>query len=255
MTEETQGTWFYTHEGERLGPVTFSELQAKAREAGLNPRLDMVWQQGMEAWKAAGEIEGLYEKGDAPESQKPLASSAGATNPQEHESTVAEVMSKEGDWPGARRRSMFFMAFIFPLIWGGIYGVIASFLGPQLGPEIMEYIGLGAALLPAILVIYFLLIRLVNLGMSRWWFFGTFVPFLNLWLGYRCFACPPGYAYHKKLDGAGIALAIFYWLFFLLTHITIAVMIFLMLDEANNPALTELLEKIPAVIREKMPKP
>lgn len=76
MTEETEEIWFYTHEGERLGPVAFSELQAKAREAGLNQRLDMVWKQGMEEWKAAGEIAGLYEKADAPESQKTLAPTA-----------------------------------------------------------------------------------------------------------------------------------------------------------------------------------
>ncbi len=257
MTDETQEKWFYTHEGERLGPVTFSELQAKAREAGLNPRLDMVWKQGMEEWKAAGEIAGMYDKGDAPESQKTLAPTAGkvgGADMSQHEDSVAEVMSHEVDWPGARRRSVLFLAFIFPLIWGGIYSFIASFLGPQLGPEIMEYIQLVAALLPVILLIYFLLMRLVNLGMSRWWFFGAFVPLLNLWVGYRCFVCPPGYAYHKKLDGAGVALAILYWVFFLLTQLTIAAIIFIMLSEADSPALQELLDKIPAELREKMPK-
>jgi hypothetical protein len=258
MTEEPQDKWFYTREGERLGPVAFSELQAKAREAGLNPRLDMVWKQGMEEWKAAGEIDGLFEKGDAPESQKTLSSTAGGAGKAEileQEDSVAEVMSHEGDWPGARRRSILFMTFIFPLVWGGLYGLIASFLGPQLGPEIMEYIGLAAALLPVIFIIYFILMRLVNLGMSRWWFFGIFVPVLNLWIGYRCFACPPGYAYHKKIDGAGIALAILYWLSFLLTQVSIAALIFIMLGEAKNPALQELLEKVPAELREKIPTP
>ena len=147
------------------------------------------------------------------------------------------------------------MTFIFPLVWGGLYGLIASFLGPQLGPEIMEYIGLAVALLPVIFIIYFILMRLVNLGMSRWWFFGIFVPALNLWIGYRCFACPPGYAYHKKIDGAGIALAILYWLSFLLTQVSIAALIFIMLEEAKNPALQELLEKVPAELREKIPTP
>lgn len=257
MTEETQRTWFYTHEGERLGPVTFSELQAKARETGLNPRLDMVWQQGMEEWKAAGEIDGLFEKGDAPGEPKMLGSGATAAteDSSQHDDAVAEMMSKEGEWTGARRRSMLFMAFIFPLIWGGIFSVISSFLGPQLGPEIMHYIELAAALLPAILVIYFFLMRLVNVGMSRWWFFGIFVPILNLWIGYRCVACPAGYAYHKKIDRVGIVLGIIYWLLFVLTHISIAAMVFIMVGEASNPALTELLDKLPAQIRELMPKP
>jgi hypothetical protein len=38
------------------------------------------------------------------------------------------------------------------------------------------------------------------------------IPLLNVWLGYRAFACPPGYAYNKKMDGVGILLALIYWL-------------------------------------------
>ena len=48
--------------------------------------------------------------------------------------------------------------------------------------------------------------------MSRWWFLGHFVPILHFWVGYRSFACPGGYAFHKKLGGAGIFLAIVYWI-------------------------------------------
>ena len=51
--------------------------------------------------------------------------------------------------------------------------------------------------------------------MSRWWFLAAFAPVLNLWIGYRCFVCPAGYAYHKKLDVSGIALAILYGLILL----------------------------------------
>jgi hypothetical protein len=47
--------------------------------------------------------------------------------------------------------------------------------------------------------------------MSRVWFFGLFAPFLNLWVWYRLFACPPGYAYHKKLDPLGWVLAVIHW--------------------------------------------
>jgi hypothetical protein len=48
--------------------------------------------------------------------------------------------------------------------------------------------------------------------MSRLWCLAVFAPFLNLWVGYRCFACPAGYAYQKKLDPPGIALAVIYWI-------------------------------------------
>ncbi|MGL5019037.1 MAG: hypothetical protein ACRDBP_12950, partial [Luteolibacter sp.] len=31
---------------------------------------------------------------------------------------------------------------------------------------------------------------------------------VNLWVAYRCLACPPGYAHHRKLDRSGVATAI-----------------------------------------------
>ncbi|MEO1856381.1 MAG: DUF4339 domain-containing protein [Rubritalea sp.] len=52
--------------------------------------------------------------------------------------------------------------------------------------------------------------RLKNLSMSRWNFLWSFVPFANIWLGFRLIACPPGYALHKKLDTPGkVMLALF----------------------------------------------
>ena len=48
--------------------------------------------------------------------------------------------------------------------------------------------------------------------MSRWWYLAVFAPVLNLWVGYRCVACPSGYAHHKKMDVPGIALAALYWI-------------------------------------------
>ncbi len=42
--------------------------------------------------------------------------------------------------------------------------------------------------------------RFNNLGMSGWWILGLFVPFLNIWLKWRQFACPEGYANHRQLD-------------------------------------------------------
>ena len=54
--------------------------------------------------------------------------------------------------------------------------------------------------------------RFNNLGMSGWWWLGMLVPLLGLWLGYRLFAAPPGYAYTNKLDGVGKFLAVIYWL-------------------------------------------
>jgi hypothetical protein len=74
-----------------------------------------------------------------------------------------------------------------------------------------------------VVLVYFGLMRVWNLGMNRWWYLAMFVPILNLWMGYRCFACPAGYAYHKKMDGPGILLAIIYVLMILLGVCILAV--------------------------------
>lgn len=245
-------SWFYTREGERHGPVAFADLREKAGAAALDPRLDMVWKQGMAEWKPAGEIDGLFEKRAAAEPE-PLAPPAGHYTPPK-QGTAAEVMGKEGNWPGARRRSFLFMTIIFPFLWGILFGVIGQFLGPQLGPEIMKYIGLAAGILPLIAGIYFSLMRLVNLGMSRWWFLGYFIPFLNFWVGYRCFACPSGYAYHKKLDGVGIALAIFYWLSAVIVILVTAAVVALMFGAVTSPEIQEQLREPLRILQEQLKK-
>jgi hypothetical protein len=94
-----------------------------------------------------------------------------------------------------------------------------------------------AAFVPLVVLAYFGLIRLLNLGMNRWWYLAIFVPILNLWVGYRCFACPAGYAYHKKMDGPGIALAILYSLTILLSVLIVAVFY----GAIDSPALQKLL--------------
>ena len=70
MNETPPDAWFYSREGERIGPVTFAELKVKATEAALNPRLDMVWTHGMPEWKPAGEIDGLFERRATPEAPR-----------------------------------------------------------------------------------------------------------------------------------------------------------------------------------------
>jgi uncharacterized membrane protein YhaH (DUF805 family) len=110
----------------------------------------------------------------------------------------------------------------------------------------------GALLISALLSLIYFLRRLTNLSMSWWWFFGAFVPFLNLWIGYRCFACPAEYAEHQKLDGIGIFLAIIYWLFLLLVIVGIVFAIMAVAAAAVEPGgkgqLQELLRSLQALM-------
>jgi hypothetical protein len=212
--KSARNVWFYTCEGDRLGPVTFEELRSMAAAASLDPRRDMVWKQGMDAWKPAGRIDGLFERRDvALESPEPSLQPA-VSQPVSVTVRTPGVARSEGDspWPGARRRSLLFALLIFPLVWQYALSAGGPFLTQRFGEVMMTRILPFAALVPLLVLIHFSLKRLVNLGMSRWWSLAVFVPVLNLWLGHRCLACPTGYAHHKKMDGAGIMLAIVYWL-------------------------------------------
>jgi len=259
-----------------MGPVTFDELQALARNGGLNPRLDMVWTQDMEDWKPAGEIDGLFER----RSQAvPLESLADSVDPcaTGQEESVAEKMSREREWPGSPRPGFLAATILFPAAWYFAFPMSKDFLTEQLGPHIMDVVDICAAFLPLVVGMLFGLKRLVNLGMSRWWYLvnlpvaiiiGWFVfrfsqepTFLALeasllvslfgvsviplpWLGYRCFACPPGYAFHRKIGGAGVALAILFWLITLAIFAAIAVAAAVLLDMIDSPEIQDWLKEI-----------
>ena len=238
MNDGQQEIWFYSREGEKCGPVSFAELRIKAQEAGLNPRLDLAWTKGMAEWKPAGEIEGLFERHAAPEPEESPAPAATPYQTPQAE-PVAGQPATEATWPGARRRSFIFMTIIFPALFTAGFSSGPPFLAPHLSPQTNQYVTIGCLFVPLILAICFSLMRLVNLGMSRWWFLANFVPFLNIWVGYRCFACPAGYAWHKKLDGAGIFLAIVYWLLFAVVVLATAAAIAVLFGAIGSPEIRQ----------------
>jgi uncharacterized membrane protein YhaH (DUF805 family) len=237
MKDVAQDAWFFTREGERIGPVNLAELRIKAGEGALHPRLDMVWTQGMAEWKPAGEIEGLFERKVAVEEEAAPATPDPSAPPAHQE--AAEMLAREGGWPGARRRSFYLMTMVFPFVWNLGFAAASAFLGEQFGPTILQVMMVTAMLLPFILIIYFGVQRLANVGMSRWWYLCIPVPILNLWLGYRMYACPAGYAYHKKLDAIGVVLAILYWLLIVLGLLALLAMIAIFFGMAGNPEIRQ----------------
>jgi hypothetical protein len=104
------------------------------------------------------------------------------------------------------------------------------------------------SLVPFILLIAASLQRFQNLGMSRIWFFGLFAPLLNLWVWYRLFACPPGYAYHKKLDPLGWVLAVLHWGSLLLVVAAFGFAAYMLTqageDDPTRVAIEEYIEKM-----------
>lgn len=80
----------------------------------------------------------------------------------------------------------------------------------KVGLGAIESAGESAALLETLLnlvsygtMLWFVALRMINTGYSPWLCVGMNVPFLNILVAVRAFACPAGYADHRTLDTAG----------------------------------------------------
>jgi hypothetical protein len=75
--------WYYASGDEKIGPLTREELQEHA-DSGRLTREDLVWRDGLEEWKPASSLKGLFTraanpgKSDKVESAKKLLGRAGA---------------------------------------------------------------------------------------------------------------------------------------------------------------------------------
>ena len=97
---------------------------------------------------------------------------------------------------------------LFPVLWSQILFWGGPYLAAGLGRVSMSGLLPWAACVPIPVLLYLILGRLANVGMSRWWALALVIPILNLWVGFRCLFCPAGYAYHRKLDRAGLVTAL-----------------------------------------------
>jgi uncharacterized membrane protein YhaH (DUF805 family) len=249
MSETAQDAWFYTRDGQRQGPVPFSELRGIA----LDPRMDMVWTQGMDAWKPAGEIDGLFEKKTV-EKPESLAPTADPYQPPREDASQATMIPAD-KWPGVRRRVYIPLGFTLPLFLGWMLGFAAGFVQSSIGKEVASILMFLSNIMPFAFMLVFGLMRLTNLGMSRWWFLANLVPILNFWIGYRCFACPAGYAVHRKMDGVGIFLAILYWVLTALIIASIILTIAVIAGAMGNPDLQKQIEESLRAMSEQSAKP
>jgi hypothetical protein len=208
LTVFSKKIWFYTCAGDRLGPVSFDELRTMVANGSLHPRLDRVWKKGMTDWEAAGEIAGLCERRTTVIQQNaPLQ-----TSYRPSQNGILTLTENDAPWPGINRQNLLLATLAFLFLWRFSLHVASPFLVQHFGNIHIAEIWQTAAFVLMALLAYCGLQRLVNLGMCKWWFLVIFVPILNLWLAYRCFACPPGYACNQKIDYVGIIIAILFWL-------------------------------------------
>lgn len=207
MIAQQQQQWFFSSGGERYGPVGFDYLLELAQRGGLDPRNDLVWSTSLNDWEPAGEVAGLFERRTVrredglPEGSHALA--------QTGDFTVTPI--PKAHFPGTGRMGFVMGSSVVPLLM--IIGW--QFAVPLMKPHVPEayagYLPWVVWPLAGFLVLASTVKRLANVGMTGWWLPGFAVPLLNLWLGYRCLACPAGYAVRRKLDGAGTLVAFLYW--------------------------------------------
>jgi hypothetical protein len=246
MSGVAMGDWFFTVNGEQKGPVSREELGHLAQAGAIHPRNDMVWQQGMEAWVAACELDGLFQRKAPEQVVEPVSQMAAtATNPGGAVDPYAAGGISEFEhgvtthWPGVGRGGFFMATTVLPIAGQFALAFLALAAGGMLGENGPMVITLGGTAALMALVLYGVFQRFPNLGMSRWWAFGLVVPFLSWWVYYRLFACPPGYAMHKKLDTLGWVLAVLYWLSVLASLVLLVTVLVLMGAALADPEAWE----------------
>ncbi len=79
--------WFYARNGQQYGPVTFEQLVEIARNGGLDPIQDSVWNASMQGWTPAGQISAIF-----PIASNPALAIANSANP---------YAAPQSNWGGA----------------------------------------------------------------------------------------------------------------------------------------------------------
>src|SRR5262245_34323265 len=72
--------WFYTSDGQQVGPVSLLELRELASSGRLQPS-DLVWKEGMFQWMPAGQTRGLFAPAAAEEATPPVPQPAAPADP------------------------------------------------------------------------------------------------------------------------------------------------------------------------------
>lgn len=242
--------WYYTFEGDRLGPVTFDELKVMAQAGSLDPRLDMAWNTGMDKWVQAGLVDGLFQRvSSAPVYDGKVAPPLPPSRSQSSKSMKApNGIIQEAEFPGLNRMWFIGLMLIFPFVWYYLLQAGYPFLVRVFGQKMIDGMLPFASYVTIAVMVLMVFKRLSNLGMSRIWVVGMITPFLNFWLAYRCLACPAGYGYGRKMDYPGYAVAAVYWLIILSTFWLILFNMSLLLEVIESGK--DLPEKIQSIIRQ-----
>lgn len=120
--------WYYSHDGERHGPVAEEQIKEMAAVGRLRPD-DLVWQAGMADWMAAGKVPGLL---STPSGPPPIMRAHADTLPAS--SPMGDVRNKK------------LAAGICGILFGGfgVHKFILGFTTPGLIMLAISLVSLGA---------------------------------------------------------------------------------------------------------------
>lgn len=246
--QDSAAVWYFTRHEQKQGPVTLAVLQQAVAHAKIDTTRDLVWGPGLDAWTKVSEVAALREcVAKAPPAvpeEKPVTN---AKKPAQTESPVAKEQpastepyttpkskpqselpaTESSQYGGMGRLVFFFSPILLVAVMYAVFYLLVEYL--TVVTQDMGLMVLGGVLV--LLCFLILFARLKNLAMSRahvLWFglagvlpyvedswvllavVGAFYSISLLWLNYRLYVCPEGYAEHRKLDKTGKILCAVY---------------------------------------------
>jgi TM2 domain-containing membrane protein YozV len=134
--------WYYSHDGERHGPVAVEQIKEMAA-AGTLRRDDLVWQEGMADWTPAGRVPGLL---STPGGPPPMPSRVVSAYPADANNRSA-IQAAQGTKMAAGICGILVGGlgvhkFVYGATTAGVIMLLVSLLSCGIGYPVMHIIGL-----------------------------------------------------------------------------------------------------------------
>jgi GYF domain 2 len=229
MTPDTQ--LYIGKNNQQEGPYSLNEVEQKLA-AGLLSPTDLCWAAGMAEWAPLSTVVKAPDAAlAAPAASVPVLSLGGDTDsppvggpislqmaPASQGSSAdiyaapkaviraPSAFSQQEKFGGLRRLP--YLGFL--MLSSSCFGVVQFLLFPNLGKQALDTSDSGMMYSVSLLVflsyavsIYLACLRVKNVGMNFWKGLLILVPFVNIWITFRCFFCQEGWVVTRKLDKPG----------------------------------------------------
>lgn len=208
----SESMWYYTdNTGGQVGPVPIADIQRLIAENRI-PTSAIAWTEGMADWQPINQIDALQQTPAPAPASAAVAASASEQTANPYATPTAQpgnpnLNSNQGLEYGGIRRLAYFLRMLLLSI--GIIAIVAitAFISAD-SSEPSPIIIIVGVILFIVFYIRFMIQRIRNIGWSAWWLFLMFIPIISNLLSIALTAIPEGYAHHKKMDTAGIVIAV-----------------------------------------------